>query len=54
MDTEKGEFNLQAEVRAHFSRGKDDEAKEALIAVQSLDETLAVDHSDPSKNLVND
>lgn len=42
METEKLEFNLQAELKSVFEASKDDEAKEALLALESIDQTLQV------------
>ena len=54
MNAEALEFNLQAELKAIFSKAKDDETTEALLVLQSIEETFAVKSILSSKNLVKD
>ncbi len=42
METEKVEFNLATALREAFPANKDEETTEALLALQSIEQTLAV------------
>lgn len=53
METEKVEFNLANELKAAFPANKDEETTEALLALQSIEQTLAVNQGFlHSRNLV--
>ena len=54
MNAETLAFNLQTELRTLFINGKDEESIDALLALQSLEASLAVAVPYPSKNLVNE
>jgi hypothetical protein len=54
MNAEALDFNLQAELRNQFANAKDEESVEAHLALQTLDESLAVADPYCRKILVND
>jgi hypothetical protein len=43
MHTEKLELSLRSELESYFNRGRDDEMKEAKVALESINETLSVE-----------
>ena len=42
MDTEKVDFDLATALREAFASARDEEATEARLALQSIEQTLAV------------